>query len=398
MNVRSAILLLCVVAGAQACDSSITVDAPHDNQPPTNPPKIVSVAAGAHTCAVSDAGAAYCWGYAASGPFGGGNASATPVRVASGGLVFKVLSISKLQDVTCGLTTTGAAFCWGENITAQIGDGTKTVRLTPTAVAGGLMFKSIAVGNAHTCAVTVAGAAYCWGTSFNGALGGGFHGVRLTPAPAAPGLTFESIIAGGEYTCGVTNEGGAYCWGLNITGQLGNGDVSAFMSDTPLRVASEASFTSLAAGNQTVCGLTTEGKALCWGDGFFGAVGDGTAATEGGQTRHYTPTPVAGGLTFQSLSAGFNTACGIAVTGATYCWGSNFGAIGDGTEDQRSTPTAVTGGVSFQSIAAGSGFTCGISASSTVYCWGNNDNGQLGDGTTARTTTPGEVRWPTPSS
>ena len=396
MNVRSAFLLVCAVVGAQACDSSV-MDAPHDTDPPTSPPKIVSVAAGAHTCAISDVGAAYCWGYDPSGPFGGGYAStANPTPVASaGGLMFKALSVSKIQDVTCGLTTVGAAFCWGENITGQIGDGTKTARLTPTAVAGGLTFKSIAVGSAHACAVTVGGDAYCWGTSFNGALGDGFHGVRLTPSRAASGLAFESIVAGGEFTCGLTAAGAAYCWGLNTTSQLGDGDVSMFMSDVPLRVASETPFKSLAAGNQTVCGLANDGTAFCWGDGFFGAVGDGTAGTEGGQTRHRTPTAVAGGLTFQSLSGGFNTMCGVATTGTTYCWGSNFGAIGDGTEDQRSRPTAVVGGVSFQSVAAGSGFTCAV-ATGSLYCWGNNDNGQLGDGTTAGRTTPGTVRWTTP--
>jgi len=397
MNVRSAFLFLCAAVGAQACDSSV-MDAPHSTEPPPSAPKIVSVAAGAHTCAISDVGAAYCWGYDAGGPFGGSGSAMNPLPVAAGGLVFNALSVSKIQNITCGLTTTGAAFCWGENITGQIGDGTKTARLTPTAVSGGLMFKSIAVGNAHTCAVTVSGDAYCWGTSFNGALGDGFHGVRLTPSRAAAGLTFETVVAGGDFTCGLTTAGAAYCWGLNITSQLGNGDVSVFLSDTPLRVASEAPFTSLTAGNQTVCGLTTEGKALCWGDGFFGAVGDGTAGTEGGQTRHPTPTAVAGGLTFQSLSGGFNTTCGVATTGATYCWGSNFGAIGDGTEDQRTKPTAVVGGLSFQSVAAGSGFTCAVATGHALYCWGNNDNGQLGDGTTARRTTPGEVRWSLPSS
>jgi alpha-tubulin suppressor-like RCC1 family protein len=399
MKVRTAVVLLCAAVGAQACDSSITVNVPHDNPPPTTAPKIVSVAAGAHTCAISDVGAAYCWGYDASGPFGGTAAmAANPAPVSpTGGPAFRELSVSKLQAVTCGLTTTGAAFCWGDNAAGQIGDGTKTARLTPTAVAGGLTFKSIAVGSAHTCAVAVNGDAYCWGTSFNGALGNGFHGAQLTPSRAAPGLTFARVVAGGEVTCGLTNDGAAYCWGLNLIGQLGNGDVSVSASDTPLKVASTVPFTSLAAGNQTICGLAADGKAFCWGDGFFGAVGDGSAATEGSQTRHYKPTPVAGGVTFKSLSGGFNTTCGVATTGATYCWGANFGAIGDGTEDQRTTPTAVSGGLTFESVAAGSGFTCGVTTGSTLYCWGSNDNGQLGNGTTVRRTTPGEVRWLIPS-
>lgn len=396
MNVRTALLFVCAVVGVQACDSSV-MDAPRDTEPPTTPPKIVSIAAGAHTCAISDAGAAYCWGYNANGQLGNGDTSIvnpTPVATA-GGLVFKVLSVSKVEDVTCGLTTTGAAFCWGENTVGQLGDGTATRRLTPSAVAGGLAFKSISVGSAHACAVTIDGAAYCWGTSFNGALGDGFHGTHFTPTRAANGLTFQSVVSGGDYSCGLATEGAVYCWGLNITGQLGTEDLSVRASDAPLRVASQTRFANLVAGGQTTCALGTDGKAFCWGDGFFGTIGDGTAATEGNQTRHFTPTPVAGDLTFASLSAGFNTICGVATGGTTYCWGSNFGAIGDGTEDQRSKPTAVTGGLSFQSVAAGTGFTCAITPTSTVYCWGDNSNGQLGDGTTIGTTAPVEVRWPT---
>ena len=394
MNFRTTAVLACAVVGTQACDSSITNAPVH--QPPTNPPKIVSVAAGAHTCAISDVGAAYCWGYNGSGQLGNGETSIvnpTPVATA-GSLLFRVLSVSKVEDVTCGLTTTDAAFCWGGNDGGQLGDGTREQRLTPTAVAGGMAFKSIAVGSAHVCAISESGAAYCWGTSFTGALGDGIHGTHLTPVRAVPGLTFQSVVAGGDFSCGLTSNGDAYCWGLGISGQLGTADVSVAMTDTAVRVASQVPFTSLVAGGQTACGLAMDGRAFCWGASFFGQVGDGTAATEGGPTRHSTPTAVAGGLTFQSLSAGFNTMCGVTTGGAGYCWGSNFGAIGDGTDDQRSKPTAVTGGLAFRSVSAGTGFTCGVTMSNAVYCWGDNSNGQLGDGTVVARTTPGAVLWP----
>src|ERR1041385_4400784 len=103
MNVRSVVTLVCAVVGAQACDS-YRMDAPHDTPTPMDPPKIVSLATGAHTCAISDVGAAYCWGYNANGQLGNGDtAIVNPTPVAtSGGLAFRVLSVSKVDDVTCG--------------------------------------------------------------------------------------------------------------------------------------------------------------------------------------------------------------------------------------------------------------------------------------------------------
>jgi alpha-tubulin suppressor-like RCC1 family protein len=74
---------------------------------------------------------------------------------------------------TCGLTSAGAAYCWGDNSSGQLGDGSTTSRSTPIPVSGGLSFSAIIAGSLHSCALTSAGAAYCWGWNFYGQLGDG---------------------------------------------------------------------------------------------------------------------------------------------------------------------------------------------------------------------------------
>ncbi|MSR36080.1 MAG: hypothetical protein EXR95_05465 [Gemmatimonadetes bacterium] len=66
---------------------------------------------------------------------------------------------------TCGLTTSGSAYCWGFNGWGAIGNGTLTPTNfpTPQAVVGGHTFKSLTAGYDHSCGVTIAGGAYCWG-------------------------------------------------------------------------------------------------------------------------------------------------------------------------------------------------------------------------------------------
>ncbi|MGQ0642048.1 MAG: RCC1 domain-containing protein [Gemmatimonadaceae bacterium] len=91
--------------------------------------------------------------------------------------------------MTCGRTSTGAAYCWGDNRWGQLGDGTTVDRLVPTLVVGGLDFAELDTGGVHTCGRTTAGVVYCWGSNTEGELGDGTFFDRHVPTKVVAPLT-----------------------------------------------------------------------------------------------------------------------------------------------------------------------------------------------------------------
>lgn len=363
-------------------------------------------AGGAHTCALTTTGAAFCWGRGESGQLGipvpsttcvtdAGPApcSMVPVSV-QGGLVFTQLAGGGAH--TCALTDDGTAYCWGHNDAGQLGDNSQSLRDAPVPVVTGLKFASIDAGARHTCALTDDGTPYCWGSNIRGQLGDGTTANRSSPVAVAGGRTFQLIVAGGfnyGHTCGLSGDE-AYCWGDNERGQLGigtggfgNEDLTAHPE--PTLVPGGLAFTSLTAGlGRHTCGRTAPGAAHCWGENSFGALGNGST------TDSPIPVPVSGGLEFVQLVAGgfIGHSCGLTAGGTGYCWGENAtGQVGDGSMADRLEPAAVTAGLSFTLIDAGYRHTCARATTGTVYCWGSGGAGQLGVNSTNPRATPTKV-------
>lgn len=239
---------------------------------------------------------------------------------------------------------------------------------------------------------TVAGPTFAWSSSNPAAASVGTNGMVTGAGPGPAWIRVEAeapdgatsrdsvlvrvnaryiaIEAGGETTCALTPDRRAWCWGANEHSELGVGDREN--RETPTLVAGGLRFATLSPGFWHTCGIEYEpdgdGAAWCWGSNSDGQLGNGQQ-----NTWSMSPTKASGDLQFTQISAGKDNSCGLTRGGELYCWGNFFNGIPVSAVPSR---VAIPGPV--VTVSTGWHWTaCAVNAAGLTYCFGLNDWYQL---------------------
>jgi alpha-tubulin suppressor-like RCC1 family protein len=352
-----------------------------------------------HTCIVRPDANVACWGSNNFGELGDGTRTTrnTPVRVLG---LTDVLSVSvggtnragQVSEHSCAVLYDMTLRCWGNNTDGQLGDGTFEPHSSPAIVLDPWGEKqltgvaSVVTGGNHTCALLVDGTVYCWGDNLSGQLGVGVVDKHRPMPQKVMGLSgVTQLIAGGFHNCAVLSDGSMECWGAGAFGQLGNG----LNVNEPLPALNWApkSVVAMAAGEYHTCAVSSDGELMCWGKNDAGQLGDLTVVDSA------VPEVVLANVS--GVATGESHTCAVMNDTTVRCFGkNNDGQIGNGTRTAHvSAPAPVLWAPGYSPIflmmdaSAGSDFTCTLGLADTVGCWGSNASGQLGDGTfTSKTT------------
>ncbi|NNE74461.1 MAG: RCC1 repeat-containing protein [Acidimicrobiales bacterium] len=370
------------------------------------------------TCAVLVDGTVWCWGLNAYGQLGSKVAdSPSPVQVVGPGAIGTLSGVNEAaagESHVCAVRGDTSVWCWGRNDQGQLGDNATATMPNPVPVlgAGGIGTltgaQSVATGQKHTCVTTADGSSWCWGQNADGQLGDNTTTDSGVPVQVVGiggnGFLSGSTLAGaGElFSCAARSDWTAVCWGRNNRGQLG--DNTTTDSSIPVQIKGGgwtgvfADATVTAAGDDHSCAVRLDGSAWCWGQNDKGQLGDDTTSDS------LVPVPVRGpgGVSLltgvSTVSAGAKYTCALKIDGTVWCWGQNSqGQLGDNTTADSSSPVQVVGPggsgtlTGVNEVSAGDEFTCAGLSDGTVWCWGRNDKGQLGDNTTTDSSAPVQV-------
>jgi alpha-tubulin suppressor-like RCC1 family protein len=256
---------------------------------------------------------------------------------------------------------------------------------TDFSTCSGIFFKKISTGASHSCGFAEGSSLiYCWGDNQYGQLGDGTTTDSSTPVKVNLPTNMETeviaITAGGGHSCALTEGSRVFCWGNNFYGQLGNGtDIN---SPTPIEITDPSisgKILEISAGGNHTC-ATDYSSAHCWGRNTHGQLGINSDIS----TK--VPVEVSTDYSFSSITCGESHTCAISVDSANaYCWGSDLdGRLGYIYGLDMQIPTPLPTDITFDKIYAGFNHTCGLSTEdeNNILCWGANEFGQLGDGTT----------------
>ncbi|MBN2084612.1 MAG: hypothetical protein JW748_05255 [Anaerolineales bacterium] len=339
----------------------------------------VSLSAGLnHTCGVTSSGGVMCWGDNSFGELGDGTKTNRTVPVDVVGLPDVAIAVAAGGEHTCALTASGEVSCWGKNEFGQLGEGTTSDSRIPVMVKGlPAGMRGVDAGYNHTCALTSTEQVMCWGGNLAAQLGDGTRTNSSVPKQATGlnGVEVSFIATGDLYTCVLTKAGGVKCWGESSAGQLGSRPFNKDGYPPEDVFGLSGGVAAISTGASRTCAIIRDAGVKCWG---FYFLGDGT----GRSSRE--PVDVAnlsGGAV--DIGVGADQTCALISGGGAQCWGFNPGGGVD------LFPVSVVGVHGpWKAIAAGSHHTCVLSVDGRAKCWGRNWYGQLGDGTTINRDTP----------
>ena len=358
-----AVVFFALSAGVAHCGPHVRPAVPRVPRPVARSEALhaIAIAVGrAHACVLGAEGKVFCWGANASGQLGDGTRTSRTQPVAVAGLDDVDMLVAGDEHTCARRARDRSLLCWGQNAHGELGDGTTEGRATPTVVADLHAVLSVSAGGHTTCARKPNRYVLCWGEVHEGS-------AVKAPAPVFGMTETEEVAAGAFHACARVADapagaGNVRCWGSNRLRQLGV--PHAVDRGLPVDVPHLERATQLALGHEHSCARTEQGAVRCWGGGLRCVPGEWFE----GKRVAVKPGAIPGMENVSLVASGADQTCAILPDTTVTCAREG---LATGNRSCLSAPIPAL--TSVTALALGEGFSCALKRDGTVWCWGKNE-------------------------
>jgi alpha-tubulin suppressor-like RCC1 family protein len=167
-----------------------------------------------------------------------------------------IMSLTTSYHNSGALMADGSYYDWGFNKNGQLGDGNTKNSSKPVLVSLPQTATQVSVGgslanNGQTIALLSDGSVYMWGNNSYGQLGNGTTTNALTPTAVdiPAGVTFDFVNSGGSTAYAIDTTGNSWAWGQNNLGQIGDGQADSNANSLPISLNVQMSEISATSAN-----------------------------------------------------------------------------------------------------------------------------------------------------
>ncbi len=318
-----------------------------------------------------------------------------------------LIAMFALLPGAAAATPAGQVYGAGFNEYGELGNGETATSFAYQPIAGLSSVVAVSPNYYSSLALLSNGTVASFGYNDSGELGDGTTEQHLTPQQV-PGLSNVTAVAAGAYSAfALLSDGTVKAWGYNAYGELGDGEISTtgcYCVASPVTVKGVGGagalthVVAISAGYEDAMALLSNGTVVDWGYNSVGELGDG------GTTQSDVPVQVkgVGGIGTLSnvvaISAGLYDNLALLADGSVVAWGyGTYGELGDGETAESDVPVQVKGVAgsgalsNVTAISAGGYFNLALRSNGTVDGWGFDEHYELGNGATAQENVPIEV-------
>jgi len=276
-----------------------------------------------------------------------------------------------IKEHVLAIKNNGSLWTWGNNFYGECGNGTtgqQNYVLAPEQI-GNDTWQDVATGMHYSLGIQTNGTLWAWGDNSSAQLGNGTTTNSNIPIQIGIDYNWARVFSFDDTSFAIKTDGTLWSWGSASGFMLGrtNGNYSI-----PGQVGIDNNWATVAPNVFCVMAVKTDGTLWVWGNNgnsnYTAYYGNGQVDANNYENN---PTQIGGDTDWKSVSTDQYNFRALKMTGTIWSWGQNMnGVLGDGTTIPKYLPVQIGSDTDWVYLNSYSARVFALKQSNSLYNWG----------------------------